>query len=188
VKAGFIQKDYSWQMITGKIGKKAQYRLSDNYSLFYLKYILPKKHSIDAGNFENVALGELQAWPTIMGLQVENLVLNNRQAIKQALNIHLSDVVCDNPYYQTTTIRMQACQVDYLIQTRQQCIYVCEIKYSKHKIDMSVVHEVKQKVQRLAIPKHFSIRPVLIHVNGVNEQVESEQYFSSLIDLHEIML
>jgi AAA+ ATPase superfamily predicted ATPase len=187
IKSGFIQKDYSWHIKTGTISKKAHYRLSDNYSRFYLKYILPRKHSISSGNFEQVALSELQAWPTIMGLQVENLILSNRRIVKKALTIHLSDIVCDNPYYQTTTIRTQACQIDYLIQTKQNCLYVCEIKYSKHRIGMEVIDEMKQKIDRLAVPKHFSIRPVLIHINGVSEQVESEQYFSYLIDVTDLM-
>ena len=187
IKSGFLQKDYSWHLKTGKISNKAHYRLSDNYSRFYLKYILPRKQSIESGNFENIALSELQAWPTIMGLQVENLVLSNRAMVKRMLNIHLSDIICDNPFYQTTTNRTQACQIDYLIQTKQNCLYICEIKFSKNSLGMKVVSEMQQKINRLAIPKHFSVRPVLIHVNGINEHVESEQYFSHIIDLNEIM-
>ena len=100
IKSGFIQKDLSWKMKTGKPGIKALYRLSDNYSRFYLKYILPQKQSIETGNYQDVSLGELHDWPSIIGLQMENLVLNNRKLIKKALDIHLSDIILDNPYYQ----------------------------------------------------------------------------------------
>lgn len=35
---------------------------------------------------------------------------------------------------------------------------------------------------RLKVPKSFSIRPVLIHVNGVEESVLDESYFYKVID------
>ena len=35
---------------------------------------------------------------------------------------------------------------------------------------------------RLKRPKGFSIRPVLIHVNGVSEAVIESDFFSSIID------
>lgn len=187
IKSGFIQKDLSWKMKTGKLGTKALYRLSDNYSRFYLKYILPQKQSIETGNYQDVSLGELHAWPSIIGLQMENLVLNNRKLIKKALDIHLSDIILDNPYYQPKTQRTQACQIDYLIQTKQNCVYICEIKYSKNPVETSVIQEMKQKIDRLATPKHFSIRPVLIHINGVTERPESKQYFSYIININALL-
>jgi hypothetical protein len=64
-----------------------------------------------------------------MGLQFENLVLNNRKKLIELLNIHLADVIYDNPYFQNTTERKQACKINYLIQTRFDTLYVCEIKF-----------------------------------------------------------
>ena len=48
VQAGFISKDATWSLQTEKITKLTNYRLSDNYIRFYLKYIEPKKNQIEA--------------------------------------------------------------------------------------------------------------------------------------------
>ena len=50
-------------------------------------------------------------------------------------------------------------------------LYVCEIKLLKKEIKSSIVHEVKEKIKRLVIPRGFGISPVLIHVNGVEDAV-----------------
>ncbi|MBI5447403.1 MAG: hypothetical protein HY939_01570 [Gammaproteobacteria bacterium] len=42
------------------------------------------------------------------------------------------------------------------------------------KISTSIIDEVKQKIDRLALPKNFSYRPVLIHVNGVKDPLGAE--------------
>ena len=41
VKSGFIRRDYTWHLKTGKRSKLSHYRISDNYLRFYLKYIAP---------------------------------------------------------------------------------------------------------------------------------------------------
>lgn len=50
-----------------------------------------------------------------------------------------------------------ACQIDLLIQTKFNCIYPCEIKFSKSEINATVIDEMQQKIQRLKIPKVFLI-------------------------------
>ena len=38
-KDGFISRDFSWHIKSGKVSKISRYRLSDNYMRFYIKYI-----------------------------------------------------------------------------------------------------------------------------------------------------
>lgn len=37
------------------------------------------------------------------------------------------------------------------------------------------------------VPRNCSIRPVLIHVNGVEERVLDERYFDKVIDFGELL-
>ena len=53
----------------------------------------------------------------------------------------------------------------------------------KYKIQPTVIKEVKEKVQSLSISKRLSVRPVLIHVNGVSESVKKSHYFTQISDL-----
>lgn len=183
VQAGFIQRDYTWNFHAKMLSLLSKYRLSDNYIRFYLKYVDQYKHNIEKGLLENVHLSNLPAWKIMMGLQVENLVLNNRALILKTLNIPQDIVMNEGPFFQRKTRAHAGCQIDYMIQTKLNELYVGEIKFFKKEIGPKVIEESKQKIKRLKRPKNFSIRPFLIHVNGISEQLEEAQYFTHIIDL-----
>lgn len=186
--SGFIKRDYTWHIKTGQDARQSKYRLSDNYLRFYLRYIAKYRTKIDRGGFEIKTINILPEWHTIMGLQFENLVLNNRYCIHQVLGLTAENIVSDNPFFQKPTNRQRGCQIDYLIQTRFHTLYVCEIKFSKHPIGMEVINEIQQKIDRLQRPKGYSCRPVLIHVNGISKDVIESDYFSAIIDMSEFLL
>jgi AAA+ ATPase superfamily predicted ATPase len=181
--AGFITRDYTWNLNTGHDSELSRYRLSDNYLRFYLKYIEINLNKIRRNAFDFLSLSSLPQWHSMIGLQFENLVLNNRTIIHRALNISPEDIICENPFFQRKTIRAPGCQIDYMIQTKVGTLYVCEIKFSKSAVGSSVIEEVKNKIRALKRPKGYSCRPVLIHVNGVTEDVIDCDYFTAIIDM-----
>lgn len=177
VKTGYLARDFTWSIKSGKISKLSRYRLSDNYLQFYIHYIEPNLQNIQQ-NRDLLPRG----WTTIMGLQFENLVLNNRQTIQKLLSIPPSDILLDNPYFQRASQKQAGVQIDYLIQTRFNTLYVCEVKFYREKIGLEIVKEMQQKLNSLSLPKGYSVRPVLIHVNGVKEEVDDLGFFSHIID------
>lgn len=54
-------------------------------------------------------------------------------------------------------------------------------------IDKKIIEETEEKRKRLIVPKHFSIRPVLIHVNGVDDKVLESGYFDKIIDPSQLL-
>ena len=182
VQAGFLSRDYTWDLKTGNEGKHSKLRLSDNYLRFYLKYVQPNRRRIERGT-----LSRLPNIDGILGLQFENIVLKNRLAIFERLNIDPNDVLYDNPFFQRKTLRQAGCQIDYLIQIRQKTLYVCEIKFSKNVVPPSVIADLQQKIARLSVPRHMSYRPVLIHAGAMAESIAEQEYFSSVIDFGELM-
>ena len=122
-----------------------------------------------------------------MGLQFENMVLNNRKLVQQVLKIRPAEIVADNPYFQRQTARQKGCQIDYLIQTKLNTLYVCEIKFSKNPIGVECMHAVQEKIKHLKKPKGFSCAPVLIHVSGITEELENKEYFTNIIDFSEFL-
>lgn len=186
-KAGFIKEDDQWSLKTGKISKKARYRLKDNFLRFHFQYIQPNAKKIQAGKFEDVVLDTLLGWRSFIGLQFENLVINNRSLILKALKLNPVDIVMDNPYYQNKTTRQEACQIDYLIQTKQKTLYLCEIKFYNKAIPTSVVNEVKQKIDRLKTPKGYAILPVLIHVDEISDTIYEQEFFHKTIDFTDFL-
>ena len=141
---------------------------------------------IKGGTFELSSLSSLPEWPVIMGLQFENLVLNNRRTIHHILGINPVNVVCENPYFQNKTDKHAGCQIDYMIQTKFDTLYICEIKFVKKEIGVAIIEEMQEKINALHHAKRFSCRPVLIHVNGVNDEVIDADYFSAIIDASEL--
>ncbi|MGD9108205.1 MAG: ATP-binding protein [Gammaproteobacteria bacterium] len=186
-KAGFISRDYTWHIATGKASKLSKYRISDNYIRYYLKYIEPNKEIIKKGAFATRALTSLPGWQSIMGLQFENLVLANRTLIQKTLHIRAEDILYDNPFFQTKTTKQQGCQIDYMIQTRFDTLYICEIKFSKNPISTKIIEEMKEKINRLRLPKRISCRSVLIHVNGVINDLLDTRYFADIIDFGQFL-
>lgn len=164
-----------------------KYRLKDNYLRFYLKYIEKKLPEIERNVYQFKSLNALPGWGAIMGLQFETLVLNNRAFIHRALRLQPDDIVAENPFFQRPGARQAGCQVDYLIQTRTQVLFVCEIKFSRNPIKKIIITQMKDKISRLAVPKAMSCCPVLIHVNGVDESVLESGYFTQMIDFSDIM-
>ncbi len=182
IESGFITRDYTWWVKSGKSSKLSQYRLSDNYLRFYLKHVIPNRDRILRGGFDSQDISSLPGWNSVMGLQFENLVLKNRKKIWEKLGIKPGDIVADNPYFQKQTSTRKGCQIDYLIQTRFNTLFACEIKFSIRPLKSDVLGEVKEKLACMTLPKRFSCWPVLIHVNGVSDSVQDSGYFSEIID------
>jgi AAA+ ATPase superfamily predicted ATPase len=180
--SGFIKRDYTWNIKSGKASNLCHYRLSDNYLRFYLKYIEPNSANIEAGLFENQSMINLPGYNSIMGYQFENLVLNNRKFIWKALNIYQEEIVTDNPYFQRAQIRKKSCQIDYLIQLKTNVLYLCEIKFYRGEVKADVISDTEKKINALSLPRGFAVKPVLIYVNGISEDLEDKGYYYRLID------
>ena len=182
VVSGFIEQNFAWSLTEGSELKRSQFRICDNYSRFYLKYIYPNRNRIQNGSFEDMSLASLDNWYTMLGLQFETLVLNNRKKILHLLRLKEEDIIYDGPYFQTKTLRQEACQIDYLIQTRTNNVYVIEIKFYKGKVKQQVIKDVTAKIAKLNLPPTMSVRPVLVHVNGVEKSVGESDFFVEIID------
>ena len=182
IQTGLLSRDYTWSLKTGTDSKLSRLRLSDNYLRFYLKYIQPNRRRIERGT-----LTRLPNIDSILGLQFENVVLKNRHYLFQRLGIDANDVINDNPFFQSKTQRRPGCQIDYLIQTRQRTLYVCEIKFSRNPIPSDVAREVQEKIGRLQIPKGMSYRAVLIHAGTLSSALDGGDFFSATIDLAQLL-
>lgn len=187
IEAGYISRRFAWDFKTGKEKRISIYHLSDNYLRFYYKYIQPKLNLIRKGQYQQQAATSLPGWSSITGFQFESLVLNNRIFIQQKLRLAPEDIVADDIYYQRETKRMQGCQIDYLIQTRTNTLFVCEIKFSQQALKSAVIHEMKEKIKRLAKPRNFVCLPVLIHINGVTDELNDANYFFEIIDFSDFL-
>ncbi len=182
IQAGFVADDPTWSFKTGKTSRLKKFRLADNYLRFYLRYLLPNRDKIERARYAPPSLASLPGWESTMGLQFENLVIQNAPTLFDHLNLSTGDVEMYGPYFQRPTQRQKGSQVDLAIQTRHRTLFLCEIKFSNDSVGLDVVHQMKEKRVRLQIPRHWSTRQVLIHVNGITQGVRESQELDHIVD------
>jgi uncharacterized protein len=109
----------------GKKKKDTLFRLTDCYSLFYLKFIrdIPAKETIAWQS-----LSQSQTWITWSGYAFENICFNHIDNIKAALGI---SGVHTNQYsfLAKATDENEGAQIDLLIDRQDNVISLCEVKF-----------------------------------------------------------
>ncbi|MBS0654993.1 MAG: ATP-binding protein [Verrucomicrobia bacterium] len=183
ITAGFVQKQPQWSFKTTKPLKKSLYRISDPYIRFYLKMVEPHLAKIVSDGFRGVSLSSLPGFEAHLGLQVEYLLLQNRPLLLKAIGISATDVVCDGPYRQSATTTHRGCQIDYLVQTATNNLFICEFKFKRRELSTDVINDVQDKTEALVFPKGFAAVPVLFHLSGVSDSLETASYFYRVVDI-----
>ena len=178
-ESGFVSKDVARNPVTGEELRECAYRLKDNYARFYLKFIEPSKDSIDGGAFEFGSLERLDGWNVIMGLQFENLIVNNFRSLLPKLNLAGALVTSAGPYRKVGR-RGEGCQIDLLLQAKR-FVYLIEVK-RQAEIGREVIEAVEQKRKRLGVPSEKSVRLALVYDGRLAASVEAEGFFDSIVN------
>lgn len=185
--AGFVQKQALWSFKTTKPLKQSLYRISDPYLRFYLKLIQPNLAKIAVNALRTVSLSALPGFDAHLGLQLEYLLLQNREVLLEVIGLLPADLVCDGPYRQTATQAHRGCQIDYLIQLRTQTLFVCEFKFRQRELDTDVIDEVQERINTLKVPRGFATNAVLFHLSGVSPAVATSSRFYRVIDIAQFL-
>lgn len=185
VEAGFVAASAGLNPQTGKLAREVRYRLKDNYTRFYLKYVLPRRPAIESGVFEYLPLEQLPGWDAIMGLQFENLVLNNFPLLACEIGLVGKNVESAAPYFRRGGKTCPGVQIDMLVQLPRS-VYVVEIK-RRSRIDVSVVDEVQRKVERLELPSSKSVKTVLVYDGAIDREVEGNGFFDFLVPVEKLL-
>ncbi len=179
--AGFVASSAGKNPETGSDVREVRYRLRDNYTRFYLRFIAPKAEAIREGLFQFATLDRLPGWDSIMGLQFENLVLNNLKPLCSFIGLGGRLVTSAAPYVRRSGKATPGVQVDLLIQTPKSA-YIVEIK-RRMRISAAVEDEVQEKVERLRVPRGVSVRTVLVYDGVLAPEVEEDGYFDYLVPI-----
>jgi len=123
IASGFISKYYPF----GRTKKKLLYRLTDEYSLFYLYFIEKKVHEED-----NIwhKLSQTQIWKTWSGYAFENICLKHIPQIKKQIGI--AGIYSESAaFYKQGTKKEEGAQIDLIIDRNDHVINLFEIKFYK---------------------------------------------------------
>jgi AAA+ ATPase superfamily predicted ATPase len=136
IASGFVTKYSAYD----KKIKKMLYRLSDEYSKFYLKYIEPNKNQGE--HFWNTMFQQ-QSYTTWAGFNFETICLKHITQIKKALKIQ--GIHSTNSSWFT-----DGAQIDLVIKRADNWINLCEMKFynTPYKLGKNELTDLKNKVSK----------------------------------------
>jgi uncharacterized protein len=124
-QSGFITEYFPF----GKKKKEKIYRLSDEYSLFYLQFI--ERHRYQSGTIWQT-LSQTPAYQSWAGYAFEGLCLKHLEQIKQALGISGVYALASS-FYKKGDSQNDGLQIDMVLDRNDHIINLFEIKfYNKH--------------------------------------------------------
>jgi uncharacterized protein len=154
-ESGFISAHIPFN----KTVKDSIYKLSDEYSLFYLKFMDNSKAS-GAGTWQSRS--QSSGWKSWAGLAFENICLKHIPQIKKALGI--SGVYSEQSAWRWVGNEAeQGTQIDLLIDRQDNCINLCEMKFSltEFTIDKKYAEQLNLK-RRIFLEKTGTKKSVFI--------------------------
>ena len=138
IESGFVSKTNSF----GKNVKSTIFRLTDEYCLFYQKFLTNYKNNGE-GSWQR--LSSKPVWTTWRGYAFENICLKHNFQIKKALGI--DRIHSQSSGWMGESVLGKA-QIDLLIDRDDNIINLCEIKFYKAEfaIDKKYAEELRRKV------------------------------------------
>ncbi|HEY5465363.1 MAG TPA: ATP-binding protein [Hanamia sp.] len=128
-----------------RTAKDSIYKLMDEYSLFYIKFI---ENTKSGGKGTWAKFSGLSSWKSWSGIAFESICMKHILQIKKAIGI-------ESVYTETSTWRYrsqkdeQGAQIDLLIDRQDMCINICEIKFSisEYVINKKYAKELESKIK-----------------------------------------
>lgn len=178
-QSGFIGAYFPF----GKLKKDKLFRLTDEYSLFYLQFIEDKQHD-GSGTWQY--LSQTPAYKTWSGYAFESLCLKHIPQIKKALGI--SGVYSTaSSFYQKSKADQDGAQIDLLIDRNDKVINVIEIKYDNNVLSLTKEQaaSLRRKLQvfEAATGNRKRLMPVMISTFGLKSNEHSSGLIEAVITL-----
>jgi hypothetical protein len=167
----------------GKKKKDTLYRLTDCYSLFYLKLIkdIPTKEIVSWQ-----LLSQTQSWITWSGYAFENICFQHIDQIKAALgisNIHTNQY----SFLAKANDDTEGAQIDLLIDRQDNAISLCEVKFYNDELILSKSDAAnllrKRTIFRSVTETKKQIFMVLITTFGLVKNKQSLGLIDTVLDL-----
>jgi AAA+ ATPase superfamily predicted ATPase len=159
--------------------KDAVYRLIDEYSLFYLKWI--ERHRGRAANVWMSKRGS-PAWRAWSGYAFEGICLKHVSSLKRSLGIEAVETAESAWRHHAADKSEQGAQIDLLIDRKDGVINLCEMKFSEAEfvIDKRFAGELRNK--REAFRRATQTRKALLLTMVTTYGVRDNEHRRELVD------
>lgn len=168
--------------------KDTLYRLADEYSLFYLKYI--EKQKLGAKDIWH-KLAQSQSYISWCGYSFENICIKHTEAIQTALGI--GGVYAEtSSYLHKKEDENAGFQIDMLIDRADNAINICEIKY--YADDLTITESMARTLRkrretfRQISKTKKQLLNIVITTYGVNENEYSRDQVDHIITAKDLFM
>jgi uncharacterized protein len=169
------------------------YRLIDEYVLFYLKWVVPikkslQKKSLEKGNWQSMQ--QTPVWYSWLGYAFESVCYKHISAIRGALSIPPDAIASAWRYVPRKGNLAQGAQIDLLFDRNDDVITICEIKYTEEPFVLTKGYVVALK-QKLAVFKERTrtkkqLFLAIISANGIKNNFYAEDNISGIVVLDDL--
>lgn len=175
--------------------KGIYYRVIDEYTLFYLKWIEPVKDALIKESFEEgywQIQQKLPAWQSWSGYAFEAICYKHIPQIKKALKLSPIDIPGTWRYAPRKLTQDTGAQIDLLFDRQDDVITLCEIKYSDkpYTIDKSYAENLQRKIAIFKAQANIDkqIFMVMIAANGIKSNHYSNELLNGVVTLDDLFL
>lgn len=143
----------------GKKQKETLYRLSDEYSLFYLTFIEKKSKS---SKYEWLKIAQTTAYQIWCGYAFENVCIRHIDAIKTALGISGIYTQISSYLHKGNDIE-PGFQIDLLIDRADNAVNICEMKFVNDDFRMTELYATQLRKRREAFRRVSKTKKMLFN-------------------------
>jgi len=183
-ESGFISSYSTFK----KKSKGRFFRLTDEYSLFYLKWIEPASfsESIDASYW--LRISEHHSWLSWAGYAFENICLKHVYKIKESLGI--SGVLTTEYQWEYRSQKEKdekGAQIDLIIARADKTINLCEIKFCKDIFSITPEYAEKLEYKKALFRKKTKCRDLLLTTMITTYGVKENKNYLGTVDNQKTM-
>ncbi|MDN3656167.1 ATP-binding protein [Ferruginibacter paludis] len=183
-ESGFIEKTYPF----AKKEKESLYRLSDEFSLFYFKFMY-KQPAVEKGQW--LARQSTPSYVSWCGYAFESICLKHVQQIKMAMQIGGLQTKGVS-WLKTGTGSVSGAQIDLLIDRADHMINICEIKFSAHPytITKKYAAELRNKIMSFRQETKTTRQLVLTFITtyGLADNIYKEQLVEQEVTMEALFI
>lgn len=171
------------------------YRVIDEYTLFYFRWIEPIRESLQAKSLKSGYWAELSktpAWQAWAGLAFEAVCYKHLPQISNGLNLPATALADSWQFTPKPGSSEEGAQIDLLFDRNDDVITVCEIKYNNkpYAIDKEYAKSLQRKLrvfeQKTKTKKTLML--AMITANGLKETIYSEELISNVVCLDDLFV
>jgi hypothetical protein len=174
--SGFVSEENPY----GRKKRGSLYRLTDEYSIFYNRFIRPNKKYIK-GMWQQLSVS--QSYKIWSGYAFESICFKHIDAIKRVLGIGAV-------YTELSSMRVpgddtrKGFQIDLIIDRKDDTINLCEVKYYSGPFKITKSYANQLIVRRQQFIEHTGTRKQVFITFITNYGISENQYSREVVDAH----